>query len=60
MGDYDGILWNGLRITVDVRPMDGDVTNLGRADTDAIQQAIMDALPPGEVAVTITVRRLVG
>ena len=60
MAEFDGIEWNGLRIVVDVRPLDGDVTQLQRADTEAIQQAIMDALPAGSVAVTLSVRRLVG
>jgi hypothetical protein len=58
--EFDGVQWSGLRIIADVRPLDGDTTQLAQADVDAIQAAIMDALPPGDIAVSISVRRLVG
>ena len=61
MDDFDGIQWNGLRIVVDVRPLgDSDMVQLQQADTDAIQTAIMEALPPMEAAITLSMRRLVG
>jgi len=60
MDDFDGIQWHGLRIVIDVRPLGDDAVQLQQADTDAIQTAIMDALPPIEAAITLSMRRLVG
>jgi len=58
--EFDGISFSGLRIVVDVRPLGDDGVQLQQADTDALQAAIMEALPPVEAAITISVRRLVG
>jgi hypothetical protein len=63
--DFDGIQWNGMRLTIDLRPIGDDVEAFREAMTapgqsEALQQAVMDALPPGDVLVHISLRRLIG
>jgi hypothetical protein len=63
-GEWDALGPKGLRMVIDVRPLDPDSEALMHADTQAMQDAVMAALveqwPAGQVVVSMNIRRLVG